>query len=536
MLLKSLCLASALALSVLGEKDSDPIHLLRKKGIASNQLNEISSGLKGGDACLCSLACDTLLSIFSSDSVNVAGQESYDASQARYWSQQQARDTKPKCFIQPLDAEDVSVVVLVSRATECPFSVKGGGHTHFKGGSNSHGGITIDFIQRKHVIPSADRKSVAFGPGNTWVDVYTVLDNLNLTMVGGRTATVGVSGLILGGGISFFSGQYGWTCDNMINYEIVLASGEIVRVDSKSHPDLFWALRGGGGNFGIVTEFVAKAIEQGPMWGGFVFWEMHSTKDAVINGLVNYADKGAEKDPKAALILSFAYAQQHQLWLSCVMPHHSDPQPSGSHPEIFADFFGIENSLGDSTRTTSHSNLTIEVNGNNPIGLRQNYQVYTTYVDKQLALDILTIYHEEIEQIKNITGLLPALVYQIITIPQLRAMARAGGNALGISGGKKPLMLINFTVMWALDSDDEAVLTTSTRILSRIQTLTRQRGLEHPFLYMNYASQFQDPLSSYGTENKARLIEISKKYDPEGIFQKLSPGHFKFNGPPAAKW
>jgi FAD/FMN-containing dehydrogenase len=72
----------------------------------------------------------------------------------------------------------------------------------------------------------------------------------------------------LAGGISFFSGQHGLTCDNIVNYEIVVASGEILNVNATTNPDLFWALRGGGGNFGIVTQFVANAIEQGPMWGG----------------------------------------------------------------------------------------------------------------------------------------------------------------------------------------------------------------------------------------------------------------------------
>ncbi|KAI2627109.1 FAD-binding domain-containing protein [Hypomontagnella submonticulosa] len=541
MFLRPRWLVSALALLAIGETSTtktksnliEPISLLREKGITSDHLNEISVGLKAGDECSCALACDVLASIFGNNIVDVPGQESYQASQSRFWTQQQSQETKPKCFVHPADAEDVSVIILVSRATECPFAVKGGGHSAFKGASNSRGGITIDFIHRKHVVPSSDRSSVAIGPGNTWREVYTALENFNLTMVGGRAATVGVSGLLLGGGISFFSGEHGWACDNIISYEIVLGSGEILTVDSNTNPDLFWALRGGGGNFGIVTQFVANAFDQGPMWGGFRAWETHSTRAAITDALISYAKSGSEEDPKAALIVSFSWAQSYQMWLSSVMVDHPDPQPIDSHPQVFDDFFKIENAVMDTTRTTSHSNLTIEITNTSPAGLRQSYWAITTHLDKQLATEILDIFMEEVKPIETIAGSLPSLVYQIITVSQLKAMTRKGDNALGIGGGKRPLLLINLTMMWMLASDDKAVLTAFNNIYSRVQKLAQERELDHPFIYMNYASQFQDPIGSYGKDNKDRLLKISKKYDPAGVFQKLNPGYFKFEGAPA---
>ncbi|KAL7622492.1 hypothetical protein AAE478_007999 [Parahypoxylon ruwenzoriense] len=512
----------------------DPFTALAGKGINSDSLNGLSLSLRSRDGCYCSLACDTLTSVFGSDSVSTPGQETYDSALSRFWSQQQALETKPACFFYPADAEEVAIAILLARASECPFNAKGGGHTAFKGASNSNGAITIDFIRMKKVVPSADRKSVAVGPGNTWLDVYGTLDSFNLTMVGGRTATVGVSGLTLGGGISFFSGQYGWTCDNVISYEVVLASGEILNVDSNTNTDLFWALRGGGGNFGIVTQFVFNTFEQGPMWGGFLAWEMHSSKAALMDAMINYAEKGSIEDPKAALIVSFGYVQAYQMWVSSVIVDHSEPQPSGSHPEVFNDFFKVENGFQDTTRTTSHSNLTIEVAAPSPAGLRESYWTITTRLDKQLSSDILAIFQEEFDPISNATGLLPALVYQIITIPQMEAMTRNGGNSLGIGGGKEPLLLINLAVMWTLESDDKPVLTALQNVVSRTRELAQRRGLDHPFIYMNYASQFQDPLGSYGAGNKARLLDISRKYDPKGVFERLNPGYFKFDGAPKA--
>lgn len=117
---------------------------------------------------------------------------------------------------------------------------------------------------------SDDRKMAGLGPGNTWWDVYRVLDPLGVSVVGGRTAGVGVGGLLLGGGISYLSGKYGWACDNMVNFEVVLASGKIVDVnETNGYSDLFWALEGGSStNFGIVSRFDVRAFKQGDLWGG----------------------------------------------------------------------------------------------------------------------------------------------------------------------------------------------------------------------------------------------------------------------------
>jgi FAD/FMN-containing dehydrogenase len=133
------------------------------------------------------------------------------------------------------------VVLLLSRLTQCPFAVKSGGHAAFAGASNIRGGITINFAKLNEVTLPSDKSIASVGPGNTWYDVYESLEPDNLTVIGGRVAAIGVGGLTLGGkdprshliqlliraltscsigGISFFSGKYGWACDNVYNYEV----------------------------------------------------------------------------------------------------------------------------------------------------------------------------------------------------------------------------------------------------------------------------------------------------------------------------
>lgn len=110
--------------------------------------------------------------------------------------------------------------MLTSRVTQCKFAVKSGGHAAFAGASNIEGGVTLDLRKLNQIVVSADKKQTAVGAGNVWYDVYTKLQPMGLTVIGGRVSAIGVGGLTLGGGISFFSNRYGWACDNVNNYQV----------------------------------------------------------------------------------------------------------------------------------------------------------------------------------------------------------------------------------------------------------------------------------------------------------------------------
>lgn len=171
-------------------------------------------------------------------------------------------------------------------SNECKFGIKSGGHTPQKGAANQQNGVTIDLGAFKQVQVSADRKKTSIGPGNRWADVYSKLDAQGIAIPGGRVASVGVGGLITGGGVSFFSGRFGFVCDSIINYELVLPYGKVVNVNASSSPDLFKALKGGSNNFGIVTRFDIKSFESGPFWGGVVVYPL-STMPEQVTAFVN---------------------------------------------------------------------------------------------------------------------------------------------------------------------------------------------------------------------------------------------------------
>jgi FAD/FMN-containing dehydrogenase len=151
--------------------------------------------------------------------ISTAASATYHYEESRYWSQQQA-NTDPTCRFSPTSALEISFAILTLQVTQCEFAVKSGGHAAFSGASNIAGGMTIDLINLNKISVSADKTQTSIGAGNRWYDVYSYLETLGLSVVGGRVSDIGVGGLTLGGGISFFSNRYGWACDNVNTYEV----------------------------------------------------------------------------------------------------------------------------------------------------------------------------------------------------------------------------------------------------------------------------------------------------------------------------
>ncbi|KAF1968589.1 FAD-binding domain-containing protein [Bimuria novae-zelandiae CBS 107.79] len=134
-----------------------------------------------------------------------------------------------------------------------PLAIKGTGHTSFAGAANVQDGITIASQGLKGLRLCEDKGQIAIGVGETWGSVYTELEKHGLTVPGGRVGRVDVPGLILGGGMSFYSTKHGFACDSVLDLEVVLASGEIIHANAKQNSDLFVCLKGGLNNFGVVA-------------------------------------------------------------------------------------------------------------------------------------------------------------------------------------------------------------------------------------------------------------------------------------------
>jgi hypothetical protein len=443
-----------------------------------------------------------------------------------FWSQQQ-QVPKPECIVKPEKSIDVSTVVLLSRLTQCPFAVRSGGHAAFSGASSVDGGMTVTFERMKDITLSQDKKIAAIQSGNLWYDIYTNLQNDSLAVVGGRVSAIGIGGLTTGGGISYFANEYGWACDNVASFEVVTASGLIVNASPTHFSDLYWALRGGGNNFAIVTKFNLETFAHGPqMFGGqrrFFNTSFPAAIDAFVNLGVNSAN-----DTKAAQFIAITLNAASGTKVAIAELEYADPV---AEPAIFEEYRKIP-AFSDTTKLDTLAYFTQQLNVSNPKGYRETFWTASSKLDREMVQFVFDVSFEEFAKIRDVQGIVPANTLQIITVPQLTQMQKKGGNALGLKPADGPIFLINLSTRWDKTEDDDRVMQANANVVRRMEEEAKRRDMVNDYLYMNYASQYQDVIGSYG-DSTERLKSVAKKYDPTAVFQKLQPGYFKLDGPPA---
>src|SRR4051795_2800041 len=181
-------------------------------------------------------------------------------------------DRRPALVGQVMNEEDVAALIAMSRERALPLAVRCGGHG-VSGHGTCEGGIVIDMSAMKSIEVDPAAKTVKAGGGVTWGELDAATQEHGLAVTGGRVPTTGIAGLTLGSGSGWLERMYGLTCDSLMSARVVLADGEVVTASPFQNEDLFWGLRGGGGNFGVVTEFTYELHEVGPMiFGGMLMY------------------------------------------------------------------------------------------------------------------------------------------------------------------------------------------------------------------------------------------------------------------------
>lgn len=230
------------------------------------------------------------------------------------------------------------------------------------GVDNIEDGVTIDLSSLNDLCLSDDLKTISAGAGATWGEIYNLLDPMGLSVAGGRAGQVGVGGLTVGGGVSYLSPKYGWTCDTVTEFEVVLAGGKVEKVSEKHRPDLMTALRGGGNNFGVVTRVNLQVFEQGPVWGGTVAYNV-DTIDAQLKAFEKLNDAHAYNE-YASLITSFGFASDKPMIVNNIVYTKAE-----ENPPIYQPISEIP-SLSSTTHIRSMHNMSVEQGSFSPNGNR----------------------------------------------------------------------------------------------------------------------------------------------------------------------
>jgi FAD/FMN-containing dehydrogenase len=212
-------------------------------------------------------AAHELVAQLSPDKVFESGPQ-YDEAR-RVWNA--AIENRPALIVRTQTPGDVQAAVLVARRHELPLSIRGGGHD-WAGRAVRHGGLTIDLSEMRHVAVDPEAQVATLQGGATARDVISAAAPYGLVAATGTVGNVGMTGLTLGGGYGPLNGRFGLALDNVISADIVLADGHLVTTDPTREPELFWAIRGGGGNFGVVTSLRVRLHPVERLWAGLILY------------------------------------------------------------------------------------------------------------------------------------------------------------------------------------------------------------------------------------------------------------------------
>ncbi|KAI0887005.1 FAD-binding domain-containing protein [Annulohypoxylon maeteangense] len=458
------------------------------------------------------------------------GTAEYRDRNSSYLSQLES-DLKPACIFQPRPLQNVVAFVRTIQPFaykgEAQFAVRGGGQKPTPGCANIQDGITVDLANLAGIEIKKDQSLIEIGAGARWGAVYDKLDGSGIGVAGGRANNCGIGGLSLEGGLSFFSSREGFVCDNVVNYEIVLASGEVVNANAKQHPDLWRALRGGGNNFGIVTRYDFKTFPQGSIWGGNIYYFLPSIPSQIEN-LVNELNR-SNPSHETHLMVSIGYAgalSPDPVGLNTVYFTQDVENP----PEL-TPFVSVQPQIEQysSVRIMTLKEAATDQAAGVSIGTRCAYMNITVKSNAAALIAASEIYKEALEPVKSVEGLRCSFTLQPYPASLLEKSFQNGGNCLGLEATLKPLVSVLLLSYWQNVGDDGKILEMMGNALEKIKSEAASREQLVPYVYMNYAFDNQDPVGSYGEDSKRLLMAVSKKYDPEGLFQKGCPGGFKLH-------
>jgi len=276
----------------------------------------------------------------------------YDEARAVYYG----IDRRPAVIIRPTDADEVAYVVAVARDTGVELAIRSGGHS-ISGHGVSDGGIVLDLSGMKGLHIDAAKRTVWAQSGLTAGELTKAVGEHGLAVGFGDAGTVGIGGITLGGGVGFLVRKLGLTIDSLLAAEVVTADGRLVDVDAENHPDLFWAIRGGGGNFGVVTRFKFGLAEVDEAFGGML---MLPATAEVIKSFVDLAEAAPEELSGIANVMlappmPFLPEEQHgKPVLFGIMVYAGDPAEG---EKVLAPFRTLATPLVDMLQPMSYPEI-----------------------------------------------------------------------------------------------------------------------------------------------------------------------------------
>jgi FAD/FMN-containing dehydrogenase len=418
-------------------------------------------------------------------------------------------DRRPAAIVRPADADEVATVIAATRDAGLELAVRSGGHSG-AGHSITDGGIVLDLRDMKDLDIDADARTAWAQTGLTAAEYTAAANKYGLATGFGDTGSVGIGGLTLGGGVGFLARQHGLTIDNLLAADIVTADGTQLRVDAKTHPELFWAIRGGGGNFGVVTSLQLRLHPIDRVTAGMLFLPANP---ATVAGFVAAAEAAPEELTTIANVMNcppmpFVPAEVHGSIVIMALLCHTG---TGEGAEAaLAPFRGLATPIADMVREIPYPEVfPPEDPDYHPTAA--SLTMFTDHIDHGTAetiVDRLTASDASLRvtQIRVLGG----------------ATARVPADATAYAHRASRIM-VNVAAFYD-GADDRPVKEAWVRALAA----DLEQG-EHG-AYVNFLSD-EGPdrvRAAYPGDTWDRLVAVKRQYDPTNLF------HLNQNIPPAS--
>jgi len=404
-------------------------------------------------------------------------------------------DRRPALVTRPLDVDDVVAAIGYAVESDLPIAVRGGGHS-VAGHCIGDGGVVVDLRLMHDVTVDPEARVATCGGGALWEDLDPPCLRHGLATPGGTFGDTGVAGLTLGGGIGHLIGLHGLTLDNLLAATVVTADGEVLRATEDENAELFWALRGGGGNFGVVTDFTFRLHPVGQVLAGQL---VYSTADAVAV-LSKWRDL-MQRAPDELACFGFVARSSvsEEEGAIVAVAYFGEDRQEGE--ELISDLLDDPEPLVNTLRPMYYAELQ-EIFGRMPFGLR-NY--WSGRFLRELPDELIRLAADHLGE-----GVEGSIMFE----PIYGAAARVPPEATAFAG-REAAYNATFLGVWQDAADDEQRIASARGFTSLLAPWATGGG------YINYASEsVGDGLETeYGAERYARLRDVKRRYDPDNRFR-----------------
>ena len=410
-------------------------------------------------------------------------------------------DRRPAAIVRPTTANDVAKIVTIANETRLPLAVRCGGHS-FAGLGTCDDGIVCDLSSINRVLVDPGTRTVQVGGGALLGDVDAAGEGYGLVTPAGVVSHTGVGGLTLGGGMGYLSRRFGLTIDSLIEADIVTADGRCSRVDADEQPDLFWAIRGGGGNFGVVTRFKFRMHELGPV--AIRRWTYPA---AGIAGTLRRCREAIADAPRE-LTTAFVVTRD-QLLLRAI--YSGSTVGADSALARFRLPGGIEDPRSDMTF------VELQRASDDLLPWGRRYYSKGGFLG-EISDDVISVIADAVRD-----SPLPGL--EVYCLALGGAIADVNEDATAYSGREASFYWISQGV-WDRSDDDEAAIAWCRRTASRLAKLSMDTN------YVNEQADTGVARRSYGESKYRRLAQLKARYDPANVF-RMNQNIMPMRGPDA---